>query len=683
MNVKLLRIDISNFKGCVNRSVQFDGDTWIRGYNGEGKTTIFDAYLWLLFDQDSNGRKGPEAAKTTDGADFKHRLVHEVAAEFVVDNKPLKLHKELTEKWTKPRNGDELKYNGNQAKYKINGIPKQAKEYQEYIEGLIPQAIFQALTDPAFFSTQMTYKERLSILTQMSGEISNQIVAGRNPTLINLVNQMESDGVSLSDFRLSKKSDIDYITKKINAIEPLVKAYEMKQKNTGPNWSEVENRLQKINEEIQRVDNKLSDISKTTQSIIEDNLKTGTQISKLQTERDQLINSIVKEANQNRNNILTQIDDITYANGKRNDELSRCESEIVSLETSIARMTDYRSRLREDLSALKNKLQENRAKTFDISLDDELCPVCGQKLPDDKLADKKESLKNTFESQKKKAIDALVVEMQDLIEKGNATNKRISDDEAKKAELTTSKDELTTLIADGVKQLANLEEVLATTKCLNAEDVSSPQLDKLDEQINLLRSKNKEFGQEQSLIDSLIAEKNKLNAEAMPLVSQLSLRDINLKEKKEYESQAKQLDDLYSEKIKAQGLLNACDEFSKEKTKIVESRISSLFKQVSFKLFTEQINGNLSEACEAVVGNTTFTKANTAARVNAGLEIINNIAKHFDAHVPVWVDCLESNLDLQHEIVNNSLPVDSQFIVLEAKEGSLTISNLSDFTLDE
>lgn len=53
--VKLLSMHIQNFKGCKDRTIEFGEKTRISGANATGKTTIFDAFTWLLFGKDSLG----------------------------------------------------------------------------------------------------------------------------------------------------------------------------------------------------------------------------------------------------------------------------------------------------------------------------------------------------------------------------------------------------------------------------------------------------------------------------------------------------------------------------------------------------------------------------------------------------------------------------------------------------
>ena len=57
MKIQLIKLRINHFKGIKSLEVDFGGTTNIRGDNATGKTTIMDAFLWLLFGKDSTDRK--------------------------------------------------------------------------------------------------------------------------------------------------------------------------------------------------------------------------------------------------------------------------------------------------------------------------------------------------------------------------------------------------------------------------------------------------------------------------------------------------------------------------------------------------------------------------------------------------------------------------------------------------
>ena len=56
--VKLLKLDIENFRGIKNFVLTPDGrSVTVQGANGTGKSTLMAAFLWLLTGKDAQGRE--------------------------------------------------------------------------------------------------------------------------------------------------------------------------------------------------------------------------------------------------------------------------------------------------------------------------------------------------------------------------------------------------------------------------------------------------------------------------------------------------------------------------------------------------------------------------------------------------------------------------------------------------
>ena len=55
MRMSLEKMVIENFKGTRKLTIDFAEETHIFGMNGTGKTTIPDAFSWVLFNKDSKG----------------------------------------------------------------------------------------------------------------------------------------------------------------------------------------------------------------------------------------------------------------------------------------------------------------------------------------------------------------------------------------------------------------------------------------------------------------------------------------------------------------------------------------------------------------------------------------------------------------------------------------------------
>jgi len=103
------------------------------------------------------------------------------------------------------------------------------------------------------------------------------------------------------------------------------------------------------------------------------------------------------------------------------------------------------------------------------------------------------------------------------------------------------------------------------------------------------------------------------------------------------------------------------EEFIKFKVDTYEKPINELFDNVKFKLFDIQMNGGISETCEAMVAGVPWQLANTAAKVQTGIEIINRLSDFNNMYSPFFIDGRESVVEIPE--------TKSQVINLIVKEG--------------
>jgi hypothetical protein len=82
--------------------------------------------------------------------------------------------------------------------------------------------------------------------------------------------------------------------------------------------------------------------------------------------------------------------------------------------------------------------------------------------------------------------------------------------------------------------------------------------------------------------------------------------------------------------------------FTRTKVQMLEERINSMFSMVKFKMFNLQVNGELSETCECTVNGVPYSDLNNAARINAGIDIINTMSSKYGIVAPIWIDNRES-----------------------------------------
>lgn len=96
---------------------------------------------------------------------------------------------------------------------------------------------------------------------------------------------------------------------------------------------------------------------------------------------------------------------------------------------------------------------------------------------------------------------------------------------------------------------------------------------------------------------------------------------------------------------------------------LLEDFVADKFKITRFKMFKEQVNGGITQCCEAMLDGVPYESGplNTGGRRNVDLDIINTLSEYHGFKAPVFIDDAES--------VTKLLPVDTQAISLYVKKG--------------
>ena len=173
MNIRLNKISIRNFKGIKELDIDFNGkNTNIYGDNATGKTSVFDAFLWALFNKNSAGKSDFSYKPFDKNGQEIHFLNTEVQVDLSIDGMTKILKKASTENWVKKRGNAQQVYEGNVSSYWIDEVPVKLSEYQRMITDIIPEQKFKMITNPLFFNTQMSPDEQRTVISSIA-EINN------------------------------------------------------------------------------------------------------------------------------------------------------------------------------------------------------------------------------------------------------------------------------------------------------------------------------------------------------------------------------------------------------------------------------------------------------------------------------------------------------------------------------
>ena len=287
--IRIKSLALTNFKGIRNLTLPFGDVTTISGDNATGKTTINDAFRWLLFDKDSTDRKQFGIKTLDENNNIIEGLEHTVIAVIMVNQEKKVYQKTFKEIWTKKRGGTETTFNGNETLYYINDIPVKAGEYKVEINNIIDETIFKLLTDPLYFGNTMEWQERRKILVDMTGgDLSNEQIIECDTKLARLLEFLTPDmtveklKISLAARRKKMNDELETLPVRIDECYKSIKEVDKKALNA---------KLAELQTEFDSIETELSSITEESSSSVD--LKN--QLSELRAKITKIENDVEKK----------------------------------------------------------------------------------------------------------------------------------------------------------------------------------------------------------------------------------------------------------------------------------------------------------------------------------------------------------------------------------------------------
>jgi len=614
--MKLISLRMGNFKGIKNQEFLFVGkNATIYGGNATGKTTTLDAWLWLLFEKDSEGST-KFGVKTITNGEIIHGLEHSVEGIIEHEEKTVKLKKVLQEKWTKKRGSVEKEFTGNTIYYYIDDVPAKKKEYVEQIKDLVgDENIFRLITDLKYFNTDMKWKDRRKLLIDVCGDVDNQEIYGKNE-MFNAISEIlknrtvEKHMETLKASRKKLNEDLEKIPVRIDEVAKSIEDFE------AVNIEEVQATIDSHEKNVSDLKTNISD------------LKNGSFVSKKRKEIAEIETEMIKAKNEHEQDATASIKPLadkveTWRPSvlRITEVIERRKSEIKIKENSFKIFNDSRETLRKEWGA------EN-AKTFEYN---GTCPTCKQDLPEE---DRQKALEN-FNVNKSKTLEEIQttgkskkVEAERLEKEIHEIKLRLGVNEV---ELKTHKENLEKA-KEAVKnhKFVELDNSPYTTKITdlnndieNHENAHLEEVVKLESQIDSIELTTKE-------------EKEKIYSQNKFETAKARIKEL--------ESEKKIIAEKYQELEKE---IYTVEEFTKLKVELMDHKINSKFKFAKFQLFKTLVNGSLEECCETMYNDIPYSDLNNAARINVGLDIINTFSKHYGITAPIFIDNAESVVEIE------------------------------------
>jgi len=625
MKIKLTQIEIKNFKGIADRVINFDGDvTTIKGKNGSGKTTVFDAFLWCMFGKNAEMKSAFNVATLDENGAIIPGLTHSVKVTIEKDiNTSL-----AKETYTLERVQIDKKNGGSTCKYIVNGYDKAKKEFDELVsKELCTENNFKAITSPFFFTAQKWQSQRETLMSLID-ESKLEIPAEFREKIANL----KQNGITLTEHRAKLQKDLKTIQKEIDSENARLVVLKGQNREYATDFESIETLKAAKEKELAEIENG------------------GTQIVELTKKKSQLeiaLQVATNEAKQKANEAYySQLNEQNALKQK----FSQAQRSIIADDTKIKDLTAEV----EELTAYRDQLRANHKEIFEsqiqLSENDFKCPTCGREFEPGKISEIQAELTAKFNANRSALL-------KDIAGKGKKTN---ADIEEKQFLINEAQEDKARYMA--VCKEINTNPLFTAELKPVAEVADTEQMHDLRQQIADVAEQLKKC----ELASEVERRKTELKQTIADFNQKLGLKTLIQKneeqiakseayiesENHEYAATEKEIADL----AEVQNTINA----------EIEKQVNGLFKFTKFKLFETQVNGETVETCEATANGVPYSDLNTAARINVGLDIINVLSLNIAVFAPIFIDNAES--------VNEILETKSQQIRLMVSDDTeLTI----------
>jgi len=596
MEIKLTRLTLENFKGIKDFILWPEDRCVIRGQNASGKTTLMDAFLWLLFNKDSQGKADFALKTLKDGQEIPN-IEHTVEGVFQIDGNAVKLKKVLKEKYTKKRGNSQADFTGHTTEHYIDGVPVQKKDWDQQIGDMIDEETFKLLTSPTYFNS-LHWEKRRALLLEVCGDLSDNDVIENDKAL-----------VALPEI-LGDKS-----------IEAHKKVIAARRKEINQRLTEIPSRIDELDKsltdvstyDVDAIQTQIRELDAEIQTIRDDT--TSANLRKQKAELQAKLSELEVEKEKAHREATREIDGKVEALEKELSAKRRLSTDFLE---EITRKENSIKRNEEEMARLRSEYAEIAGKKADV---EDTCPTCGQALPKDQVEDaiKKENERQAWRladiNERGKVLKAdnarLTQEIEAITKKGLTDETEIKEIEAKIKELKA----LPIHVAFDTRKIDKIKNELQTIENALSSNLS-PDTSPLEEKRRTLQTMIAEVDAAKSTkarIEELKTEEKKLAAEYEEIE-----REIFLIEK-----------------------------FDVAKANMLDEKINSKFELARFKLFEKQINGGIERACITLYAGVPYGLGlNTGAEINVGLDIIKTLSEHYNIKAPVFIDHAESVTEL-------------------------------------
>lgn len=611
----LRKLIIQDFR-AQTREIEFDPrETRIAGTNGIGKSTLFEAFLWLIVGTDSLDRMNYDLFDNRREYTYENAIPAIAEAVFEKNGEESTFRRVARQKWIRPRNNPEyVKADTDEYRFFVNGLEVNATTYKVMVSEFFgcDMATLKLILNIRYYRL-LGWKELRKHFSDLVGEVRESDYKGDYSDIQPYLTKYGIDRAK--DFI---RQQIKPLTEQLKGIDADIKAKE----GCLPDLEAVATAETLIAEKRAR----MSDIAALIMGVADVNkplvdkrdaelarikeLRDGIKVK--ERERDERIRTAVEK-------IQSQIADIERGNAAIDAQIE-----------SDRRVRERRERelqlAKEDLAGMEKEYELLKKANLEIKgrVMDETCPVCGSMFYGEVL----DRLRDEF-NRKNEA------ERAPIVERGKHIAARIETQKGRIAELEK------VMQGEGEKEYpskmttaalyAEIGEVMNTKPYVQTEEGQATLnlIAQLEANLTIVpKSDSRE----------LMAESDALMDEIEGLAKVISMRDTHATLTRQIAAKREERHNVVVSQAKWEGLLASLMAREREWADIIRERSGRYFDRIRVEMLDRDKSGNLVDICSVSIDGVDVGVTNSANKFIAGIDISNGFSRKYGVCLPLFLD---------------------------------------------
>lgn len=620
------------FYGKNTLDTDFSMKTVLSGQNEVGKSTVKRIILDVLNCHDENDREitgirpHDENGVEIDDVDIVR------AVTFEIDGK-----RKTMKKVTRQKRNKKGEITGSVTDYSINDVPYKMADYNQYINDNMAELGVLPFCLNAMTLLNKSQAEQRLALASYFGTRTDEEICDMFPQFAELkpmfddgdVDQLKKvcrgklNGTGGRNGSKGLVKERDEISTRIDTIHST---------NEYTDLAELELQKKTYEPQLKEIEDKLSDYNK----ILEDKQKATENVMSLKFELSDMERKANAENQKKRMELQLQLDDFNASIHKGESMIRAKKANIENSEREVRFCTENLEKVRADWKKAKEL-------AFDESSIN--CPMCGQKLPEDKI----ESMRAEFDERKAKNL-------KELEDKGNAL---LSDNKELKQAIEDKKKEIADLEAE-LKELTERHDIVAKELGMVPTDMDMTSNSEYQALKAKIEEKEKALADENDTSELIRKLKNERN-ELLRQVSSVDTKiELGVANNKRIDDSIADLEDkrkdLNQEIADWERKLDLLKEFTRKKNELLQADVNKYLDFATAKLFRPLLNGDTEECCDFVYNGEAYARnLNHGARRLVEVDVCRAFQKAASVNFPIIIDDTESVDDWRIPQIDNQL----------------------------